>query len=257
MKFIVPALAVACLLAAGCASAPKVQPGLVTTTPVTQNHDDANYDAWQKRHAEILAYNGTHQPQIVVIGDGLVQSWGGEPPAPPVWNPSAWNNAFAGFTAENLGFSYDRTEHVLWRIEHGELDGIAPKLIIIQIGNQNIGRKVGKDADQKIAAGIEAVCAVAHAKQPAAKILLLGILPHHYGKSTSRVIPDRINQRLQARLGNVSWLKFCDISDSFRNADGSINAALFRDGTHLNAAGYEVLAAKVHEQIAVLIKRVR
>ena len=81
MKHIFSILALLCLLAAGCASVPTVRLGLSTTTPVTQNRDHAIYD-WQQRHAEILEYNRTHHPDVVIIGDSIIHYWGGEPAAP-------------------------------------------------------------------------------------------------------------------------------------------------------------------------------
>ncbi|MEI8290384.1 MAG: GDSL-type esterase/lipase family protein [Verrucomicrobiota bacterium] len=249
MKLIFPILAVAGLLSAGCASVPAMRTGLTTTTPVTQNRDHAIYD-WQQRHAEILEYNRTHQPRVVIIGDSIIHYWGGEPAAPKAWARTAWENAFFGVTVENLGFGWDRTENVLWRIQHGELDGIKPKLIIIKIGTNN----TGINTDEEIAAGIEAVCALAHRKQPDAKILLLGILPRRDEKPPRPVITDRVNQRLQSRLGKISWLTYCDLGGSFRQADGRVDAALFKDGVHVNPAGYEILAARIHEEIAVLLK---
>ena len=249
MKHTFSTLIVACLLAAGCASVPAVRPGLPTTKPGRQNRDHAIYD-WQTRHAEILEYNRTHHPDVVIIGDSIIHYWGGEPVAPHVWAQSAWDNAFFGVAVENLGFGWDRTENVLWRIEHGELAGIKPKLIIIKIGTNNTGLNTADD----IAAGIEADCAKVHKQQPAAKILLLGILPRRDEKSPRPVITDQVNQLLQAHLGKISWLTFCDFGDLFRQADGRVDAALFKDGVHVNAAGYEILGGKIHEQIAVLLK---
>jgi len=235
------------------------QPRYTTTTPVTQNRDRKIYN-WQKRHAEILEYNQTHQPEVVIIGDSLIHYWGGEPAAPFAWAQSAWNKAFVGVTVENLGFGYDRTENVLWRIENGELDGIRPKLIIIYIGTNN--RLI--NTDEEIAAGIEAIYRKVHEKQPEAKILLLGLLPRRDENSLPRpVITERVNFLLQARYRNMlranntlspmkSWLTFFDFSAAFRKADGSVEGTLFQDGVHLNAGGYEILAAGIQGQIATL-----
>ena len=79
-----PAVAVAALVLAGCASGPQIHRGLTTTTPVTQNRDHAIYD-WPTRHAAVLDYNRTHQPEIVLIGDSICHYWGGEPVAPKAW----------------------------------------------------------------------------------------------------------------------------------------------------------------------------
>lgn len=242
-------VAVAVVLLAGCASGPEIRKGLATTTPVTQNRDHAIYD-WQTRHAAVLEFNRAHKPQIVVIGDSIIHYWGGEPAAPKAWAPDVWNRTFAGWSVENLGFGWDRTENVLWRIGHGELDGISPKLIIIKIGTNNTGINSPED----IAAGIEAVCARAHAVQPRAKILLLGILPRRDEPAARPAITDRVNQILQARLGKIPWLRFRDFGGSFRNPDGTVNAALFADGVHPNHAGYAILGNLIHEQIVQILQ---
>jgi len=232
----------------GCAAAPRIHEGLSTTTPVTQNRDHAIYD-WQTRHEGVLEYNRTHQAEVVVIGDSIIHYWGGEPVAPRAWAPDAWDRAFAGVTVENLGFGWDRTENVLWRLDDGELDGIAPRLIIVIIGTNNTGVNTARD----IADGIEAVCVRTHQIQPQAKILLLGILPRRNEKPPRPVITERVNHLLQVRLGKLSWLTFRDLGDSFRNPDGSVKVSLFADGVHPSHAGYEVLADRIHGEITSLL----
>jgi lysophospholipase L1-like esterase len=240
-------IAVAAMVLAGCASSLKIHEGLVTTTPVTQNRDHAIYD-WPGRHAAVLEFNRTHKPEIVIIGDSIIHYWGGEPVAPKAWAADVWNRTFAGWSVENLGFGWDRTENVLWRINHGELDGVAPKLIVIKIGTNNTG--INSPAD--IADGIEAVCVRAHQVQPHAKILLLGILPRRDEGPARPAITDQVNKILQARLGKASWLRYRDFGPAFRNPDGSVKADLFSDGVHPNHAGYEVLGGLIHEQITQL-----
>ena len=239
------AVAVIALVVAGCASSPGIHQGLTTTTPVTQNRDYAIYD-WQTRHDAVIEFNRTHKPEIVFIGDSIIHYWGGEPVAPKAWAPDVWKRTFAGRSVENLGFGWDLTENVLWRIDHGELNGISPKLIIVKIGTNNTGINTAND----IAEGIEAVCVRAHEVQPRAKILLLGILPRRDEVPPRPVITDRVNQLLQSRLGKISWIDYQDFGPSFRNSDGSVNAALFADGVHPNHSGYEMLGNLIQEQIA-------
>jgi lysophospholipase L1-like esterase len=249
MKRILLALGLMGVLLGGCATGPVRQNGLVTTTPVTQNRDHVTYD-WQQRHAEILARNQTVKPDVVFIGDSIIHFWGGEPKAPRVWASEAWTNCFAGFEVTNLGFGWDRTENVLWRLDNGELDGIQPKVIIIKIGTNNTSVK---NAPPDIAAGIEAVCATAHAKVPTAKILLLGILPRRdEPPGHSATVP--VNQILAHRLSGVSYIDYCDFDAAFRHADGSINAALYRDGVHVNADGYAILGEKIRTQLLALMQ---
>ena len=235
------------VLLAGCETGPRRVAGLVTTTPVTQDRDHATYN-WQARHAEILVRNQTVKPDVVFIGDSIIHFWGGEPDAPRVWAGAAWNHCFAGFEVTNLGFGWDRTENVLWRLDHGELDGIKPRVIIIKIGTNNTS-VTNSPAD--IAAGIEAVCVTAHKKVPAAKILLLGILPRH-DEIPGHSATEPVNRLLRDRLGDVDYLTYCDFGAAFRRPDGTPNPALYRDGVHVNEAGYEILGAKIREQLLAL-----
>jgi lysophospholipase L1-like esterase len=224
--------------------------GLSTTTPVTQDRDHAIYD-WQKRHAEVLARNQEFKPDVVIFGDSIIHYWGGEPAAPMAWAPQAWSNCFAGLKVTNLGFGWDRTENVLWRIEHGELDGIKPKVIVIKIGTNNTAVD---DSPADIASGIEAVCAAAHQIQPGAKLLLLGILPRRDEKLPRPSITEKVNALLASRFSGVSWLTYRDFDAAFRSPDGTPDARLFSDGVHVNAAGYEILGRKIREQLLVLMK---
>ncbi len=222
---------------------------LVTTLPVTQNRDSRIYN-WQERHLEVLERNKQIKPEVVIIGDSIVHYWGGEPKAPLTRGAQSWSNCFAGISVENLGFGWDRTENVIWRIEHGELDGITPKVIIIMIGTNNTGLNTPAD----IAAGIQAVCDAAHNKQPNAKILLLGILTRRDEKPGQHII-ENVNQLLAAHYSNMAYVTFRDFGSAFRNDDGTPNVALFADGVHINAVGYEILAAKIRSQMTALMEK--
>ena len=232
------------------AAEPVRQPGLPTTTPVTQNRDHATYD-WATRHAAVLAWHQTFKPDVVIIGDSIIHYWGGEPKAPKAWAPQAWADCFAGFKVSNLGFGWDRTENVLWRIDNGELDDIHPKVIIIKIGTNNTAVN-NPPAD--IAAGIEAVCAAAHAKQPGAKILVLGILPRHDEKPPRPAITEKVNTLLAAQLNDVPWLTFRDFGAAFRGPDGVPDPKLYSDGVHINATGYGILGAKIRGEVLALMR---
>jgi lysophospholipase L1-like esterase len=239
-----------CLFSLGVLAAePQRIPGLSTTTPVTQDRDHAIYD-WQKRHAEVLARHQEFKPEVVIFGDSIIHYWSGEPKAPKAWAPQSWAACFAGLKVSNLGFGWDRTENVLWRIEHGELADIKPKVIVIKIGTNNTAVD---NSPEDIAAGIETVCAAAHEKQPGAKILLLGILPRHDEKPPRPASTEKVNALLAARLSGVSWLTYRDFDTAFRGPDGVPDAKLFSDGVHLNAAGYEILGAKIREQVLALL----
>ena len=229
---------------------PVRPPGLSTTTAVTQDRDHAKYD-WQQRHAAVLARNRVFQPEVVVFGDSITHYWGGEPVAPHAWGAEAWANCFAGLKVTNLGFGWDRTENVLWRIDHGELDGIQPKVVVVHIGTNNTAVH---DRPGDIAEGITAICAAVHGKLPGAKILVMGILPRHDEQLPRPAATEQVNAVLAGRFTNMRWVKYCDFGDAFRGPDGVPVATLYRDGVHVNAAGYAILGAKIREQVLALLK---
>lgn len=246
-----PAVIAWALVTTPCGAAePKIQPGLVTTTPVTQNRDKAIYD-WETRHAEVLKRNAVIQPDLVVFGDSIIHYWGGEPSAPKVWGEQAWSKTFEGWTVTNLGFGWDRTENVLWRIEHGELDGIHPKVVVIQIGTNNTAVD---HSPGDIAAGIEAVAASVHQHLPTTRVLLLAVLTRRDEKPERPSITEKVNRDLSQRISDVPWLTFRDFGDQFRLSDGTPNPKLFADGVHVNAAGYEVLGANIRRELKALMR---
>ena len=86
-----------------------------------------------------------------------------------------WTKYYADRNALNLGFSGDRTENVLWRLQNGEIDGIAPKLAVIMIGTNNTGHR--SDPPEQIAAGVQAILSELQQRLPDTKVLLLAIFP--------------------------------------------------------------------------------
>jgi lysophospholipase L1-like esterase len=224
------------LVAAAAALYAAALPGNVATTPVTQNRDHRIYD-WQTRHERILERNKTIEPDVVAIGDSITHYWGGEPKAPLVWGKQSWDALYEGLTVTNLGFGWDRTENVIWRLQNGEFDGIAPKVAVVLIGTNNLA--VEHTADQ-IRDGIRAIIDEIHERSPATQILLLGILPRERRFPTS---PEQVNGKL-AMLGERPYVRFVDASDAVSKT-GKRDPKKYRDGVHLNAAGYAALAERI------------
>ena len=212
-------------------------PAIRATTPATQDRDHTTYD-WAKRHQQVLDSIKANPPEIVMIGDSITHFWAGPPVAPHVRGPDAWKQAFGDHAVANLGFGWDRTENVLWRIDHGELDGIAPKQVVVLVGTNNLEL----DTPALVLAGIDAICRRIHNKLPNTHVLLLGILPRK-DQAELKADLDKVNYLLQTRLHPRPYIDVLDPGNKFRNADGTLNESLFSDGIHPNAAGYVILAA--------------
>jgi lysophospholipase L1-like esterase len=219
-----------------------------TLVPVTQNRDWRVYD-WTARHAAAVALMKTRQPEIVMLGDSITHFWGGEPVGGRRNGPEEWDRFFAGRRVVNLGYGWDRTENVLWRLTHGEFEGVTPKVVVTMVGTNNIML----NTVDEIAAGVGAICAEIHRRSPSTKILLLAIFPRGAKPDATRAKLADVNQRL-ARLDGRDGVTFLDIGDRFLAADGSITTDVMYDYLHPTAKGYAIWSAAMAPTLERLLR---
>ena len=174
---------------------------------------------------DIKKMNG--KVDLVFVGDSITDGWRGQ---------AAWKKNFAAFHPLNLGISGDQTQHVLWRMQNGELDGYQAKLFVIMIGTNN-----GGDSAQDVAEGITAIVNEIKKKQPQAKFLLLGIFPRGETPNPARTKNDEAN-KIIAKLDDGKTLKYMDIGDKFLEKDKTLPKTVMPDALHPNAKGYEIWA---------------
>ena len=221
---------------------PIVDPQLSSVTPVPRK--DGQYD-WPARHAAALAAKAT-DPQIVFIGDSITHFLGGIPtPAGAFASPRGtefWEEICPpSRPGLNLGFGADWTQHVLWRIDHGELDGISPRHVVLMIGTNNILHSSGHNGEggaEAVVAGVRACLVRIRSKVPDARIILMGVLPcGNPAASPLRATVAEVNTGLKA-LALEAKCDFLDIGGEFLDADGNIPPALMGDAIHPTPAGY-------------------
>lgn len=223
----------------------------------TKAHD---YD-WLKRHDAVLAAIKQGPTDLVFIGDSITHFWGGRPGAgegEPSYGLSVWNKFYASRNALDEGFGWDRTEHVLWRIDHGELDGIAPKVAVVMIGTNNLvhsddtGHTIG-DSPAETAQGVRAVLDRIQKKLPKTKILLLGVFPRGEkpGFAVRRAISD-VNSRI-SRFADGDRIVYMDIGPKFLSADGTLSKEIMPDYLHPQQKGYEIWADAIEETLAKMM----
>ncbi|MCB0826770.1 MAG: GDSL family lipase [Armatimonadetes bacterium] len=199
-----------------------------------------DYD-WMARHQAVLDWNKTHKSDLVFIGDSITHGFGGDPQAYPKWRgnaPDIWDKYFGPRNPVNLGFDWDQTQHVLWRIQNGELDGLSPKAIVIFIGTNNTGHHTS----EQMYGGIVAVVDATRAKCPSAEIVLLSIFPRDAEVTENRKKNDRVNEALaKHRWGEK--IKFIDMNPYFLLPESQKRKEeCFSDYCHLTKAGYQVWA---------------
>ena len=196
---------------------------------------------WMDRHLGKLAAVSNGEGRVVFIGDELVSQWEG-------YGCNQWNRLFKGepYRALNLGMSADRTEHVLWRIAHGALDGFEAKAVVLEVGMNNVGYgKTGDESAIDIVIGIDAVLSAIRAKQPKAKVILHPILPRgREADNPFRRLSGVVNREI-AKFADNRTVFWCDFSDQLMTADGRIPAEIMPDFQHLRSVGYEIWASAV------------
>ena len=220
-----------------------------TLVPVTQNRDFRIYD-WADRHAASVALMKSRQPEIVMLGDSITHFWGREPVGDRQAGIDAWNRLFAGRRVVNLGFGWDRTENVLWRITHGEFERVSPKVVVVMIGTNNIDL----NTPDEIAAGIAAICGELHRRSAATRILLLGIFPRGAAPDATRAKVDLVNLRI-ARLEGSHGVTYLDVGKAFLEADGSISKDVMSDFLHPTTKGYALWASAMEPTLTRLVGR--
>ena len=217
--------------------------------PVPKLEEDV-YD-WWARHAEALRIKDSVDPEIVLIGNSITHFWGGVPalrnadgsPREPN-GPKSWSSVFQGHRVLNLGFGWDRTQNVLWRLDHGELDGLHPRLVVIDIGTNNTSETAHARINTvpEIVEGIRAVVDRVRTKTPAARIILMAIFPREqFSSHPRRVLIDATNKLLKAFAENEK-LTYLDIGQAFLAPDGSMIPGMTSDFTHPTDKGYQVWA---------------
>jgi beta-glucosidase len=187
--------------------------------------------------------------RLVFIGDSITDAWrGGE-------QNKIYKERWGEYNPLNLGISGDKTEHVLWRLENGELDGLAggTKLVTIMIGTNNLGNNP-RATPEDTAEGVKAIVRAVREKVPGAKVLLMAVFPR--GKAANdpfRAQLQTLNERI-AKLDDGKQVKFMDISDVFLDDDGTLPSEVMPDALHPNLKGYQMWADAVGPTIDEMVK---
>jgi len=194
---------------------------------------------WIDQHLDGVKIAAGGPLDLMFLGDSITQSWGGR--GRQVGSPAAavLEKWFSRLKVGNLGISGDRTQHLLWRIENGTLDGADPSAIVILIGTNNITH----DPPADIARGIEAVVEATRIAAPDSRIILHPIFPR--GKTAEdpgRQDVEATNARIQP-LARRDGVEILDLEDVFLGTDQMARSDLYRgDYLHLSPAGYEAWA---------------
>ena len=218
------------------------------TIPVPRLEMDS-YD-WYQRHLDVLVAQKQFEPRVVLIGDSITHFWGGLPRAQISNGARAWENAFGGVSVLNLGFGWDRTQNVLWRLSHGEFEGLHPRTVVINIGTNNLTgtENARTNTPEEIVQGILAIHKKIRVTSPASRIIVMGIFPRNSDPaSPAREAIVSVNRLLSEALANEPNTIFLDIGDRFLAPDGTLLPNVMSDGTHPTEEGYTIWAKALIE----------
>jgi beta-glucosidase len=174
--------------------------------------------------------------ELVFLGDSITDFWRRDD------QRDIFEADFGKYNPYNTAISGDQTQHLLWRIDHGELDGIHPKVAVIMIGTNNLGHRPAQTSKQT-ADGVKCVVKAVQQKLPETKILLLAVFPRGMSATDPyRAQIKEVNEMISKLDDGGRHVKYLDINDKFLTPDGTLTRDIMPDALHPNYKGYEIWA---------------
>ena len=211
-------------------------------TPIPRT-DEKTARWWNPRHNAVNERLQKGNVDMLHIGDSITHGWENT-------GKEIWNTYYAPRNAVNMGFSGDRTQHLLWRLDHSDFENISPKLAIVMIGTNNSKRK--DNTAQEIADGIIATCQRLRTRLPNTKILLLAIFPRNPEPSAQRE-KNAEASLLASRIADGKTIYYMDINKKFLTDDGTLTKEIMPDFLHPNKTGYKIWAEAIESKVAELM----
>ena len=186
-------------------------------------------------HQQLLAKKTQGRIDIYFEGDSITRRWGATDYPQLLDN---WRQNFHGWNAADFGWGADRIENILWRLDHGELDGVNPKIVVLLAGTNNIGTQPPAD----VAQGIQALLNSIRAKAPTAVVILMAIFPRNDNLAFMPVI-DEVNRSL-AQMADGRAIRFLDINAKLAGPGGRLKDGHdeLRDKLHPLLPAYQIWA---------------
>lgn len=195
-----------------------------------------------ERHRAFNARVREGNVELLFIGDSITHGWEGA-------GKEVWQKYYGHRNAVNLGIGGDRTQHVLWRLDNGNVDGISPKVAVVMIGTNN---HPPRNTAEEISDGIIAVCRKLRTKLPKTKILLLAIFPRSQTPCELRDQLAEASKRV-SKIADGRMIHYLDIGDRFVEADKSLSKEIMPDYLHLSPKGYQIWAQAIEPKLAELM----
>ena len=197
---------------------------------------------WMKRHQSFNTRVAKGNVDLVFIGDSITQGWEGR-------GKGVWAKFYGKRNTVNLGIGGDRTQHVIWRLDNGNLKNITPKAAVIMIGTNNAGSNTSKE----IADGVRAIVKQLRNKTPKTQILMLGVFPRGTNNADKRRQVNEGANAIFKKLDDGKHVHYLDIGPKFLEKDGTLTREIMPDLLHLSEKGYTIWAESIESELAKLL----
>jgi len=200
--------------------------------PVHQNY-------WQIRFHDNVAHSRQRPVDLLFEGDSITDYWREKQ------GNDIWMQRYDKLNAFDFGITGDGTQNVLWRLQHGEVDSLHPKLISLLIGRNNMGGNTPEEISQ----GVQAIIGEFQKRCPGSPILLQAIFPS--GPLPSDPVRSKIKatNQLISKLSDGKHVLYLDFSDKFLEPDGTISVEMMPDFLHPSTKGYQIWADAIQPVI--------
>jgi len=193
------------------------------------------------RHLRINDRVSEGNVDLIFIGDSITSGWESR-------GPKVWDKFYGKRNAANLGIGGDRTQHVIWRLDNGNVRGISPKAAVVMIGTNNSG----DNTSEQIADGVTVIINQLRSKLPETKVLLLAIFPRGAKDDERRRVNEKVNE-IFSRLADGDHIHYLDIGPKFMSDDGELTRGMMPDLLHLTERGYEIWAESIEPSLSKLL----
>jgi len=188
--------------------------------------------AWLTSHEAFVTRAQAGPIDVLFLGDSISAHF-------PTGGADVWQREIEPLgNVADFGIDGDRTQFVLWRVQHGELDGTSARVVVLMIGTNNLATST----PENIARGVAAIVATVREKLPNAVVVLNAILPRGPADGPARAAAADTNARIQS-LADGTHVRWLDPGAGFLDPSGNIDLALMPDRLHPSATGYGVWAA--------------
>ena len=195
-----------------------------------------------ERHEAFNKRVSAGKVDLILIGDSITQAWEGK-------GKKVWAKHYGKRNAVNLGISGDRTQHVIWRLDNGNVKNISPKAAVVMIGTNNSG----SNTSEEIADGVAAITKQLRTKLPKTKVLLLGIFPRGPSKDDKRRQVNAKANHIFKKLADGKQVHYLDIGPKFLEKDGTLTKKIMPDLLHLTEKGYTIWAESIEAKLTELM----